>query len=35
VALNLVNSLGDLTERRFAIHNLTRTFLQEQVARWQ
>lgn len=35
VALNLVNSQGDLTDRRFSIHNLTRTFLQEQVARWQ
>ena len=34
-ALNLVNSRGDLTERRYTIHNLTRTFLQEQVAQWQ
>jgi DNA-binding SARP family transcriptional activator len=35
VALNLVDSRGDLDERRYAIHNLTRTFLQEQVAQWQ
>ena len=35
VALNLVDSRGDLNERRYAIHNLTRTFLQEQVAKWQ
>ncbi len=32
--LNLVISLGDLQQRRFSIHGLTRTFLQEQVARW-
>ncbi|MEM7348362.1 MAG: NB-ARC domain-containing protein [Chloroflexota bacterium] len=34
VALNLVNSLGDINQRRYTIHNLTRTFLQEQVAKW-
>ncbi len=34
VALNLVDSRGDLHERRYTIHNLTRTFLQEQVAQW-
>ncbi|MCQ3976646.1 MAG: hypothetical protein DPW09_24705 [Anaerolineae bacterium] len=34
VALNLVDSKGDLTERRYIVHNLTRTFLQEQVALW-
>ena len=34
VALNLVDSKGDLHNRRYTIHNLTRTFLQEQVARW-
>lgn len=34
VALNLVDSRGDLHTRRYTIHNLTRTFLQEQVARW-
>ncbi len=32
--LNLVDSYGNLTERRYTIHNLTRTFLQEQVAKW-
>ncbi len=35
VGLNLVDSKGDLNERRYTIHNLTRTFLQEQVAKWQ
>lgn len=41
VQLNLVDSHGfsigktsDLNERYFSIHNLTRTFLHEQVARW-
>lgn len=34
VALNLVDGRGDLHERRYTIHNLTRTFLQEQVAQW-
>jgi hypothetical protein len=34
VTLNLVDSQGNLTERRYTIHNLTRTFLQEQVAKW-
>lgn len=32
--LNLVTASGDLHQRRYAIHSLTRTFLQEQVARW-
>jgi hypothetical protein len=32
--LNLITSSGDLHHRRYAIHSLTRTFLQEQVARW-
>lgn len=32
--LNLVTTSGDLHHRRYAIHSLTRTFLQEQVARW-
>ncbi len=32
--LNLVTAGGDLHRRRYAIHSLTRTFLQEQVARW-
>ncbi|MCP4289823.1 MAG: hypothetical protein GY792_36290 [Gammaproteobacteria bacterium] len=34
VKLNLINAVGGLTERRYTIHNLTRTFLQKQVARW-
>ncbi len=34
VGLNLVDSVGGLSERRYTIHNLTRTFLQEQVLRW-
>ena len=32
--LNLITVNGDLHQRRYAIHSLTRTFLQEQVARW-
>ncbi|MCE7983205.1 MAG: hypothetical protein DYG89_18685 [Caldilinea sp. CFX5] len=35
VTLNLVDMHGDLHERRYTIHSLTRTFLQEQVLRWQ
>ena len=35
VRLNLVNVGGDLQRRRYSIHSLTRTFLHEQVARWQ
>lgn len=35
VDLNLVDSRGDLNERRFAIHALTRSFLMEQVVRWR
>lgn len=31
---NLVNAMGSLTQRRYGIHSLTRSFLQEQVARW-
>lgn len=34
VTLNLVDVRHDLTESRYSIHNLTRTFLQEQVAKW-
>ncbi|MBV7337760.1 ATP-binding protein [Chloroflexi bacterium TSY] len=34
VRVNLVDSRGDLNERRYAIHNLTTTFLHEQVIRW-
>jgi hypothetical protein len=35
VNLNLVDSQGDLQHRRYTIHNLTRSFLLEQVVRWQ
>lgn len=34
VALNLVESRGDLHQRRYAIHSLTRSFLQQDVLRW-
>lgn len=35
VMLNLVEARGDLFERRYTIHSLTRVFLHEQVIRWQ
>lgn len=35
VRMSLVEVRGDLHERRYTIHNLTRTFLQEQVLRWR
>jgi len=35
VMLNLVDSRGNLFERRYAIHNLTRSFLHRQVKLWQ
>jgi hypothetical protein len=35
VRLNLVDVRGDLYQRRYTIHNLTRTFLHEQVLRWE
>ncbi len=35
VLQNLVDARGGLHERRYSIHGLTRTFLQEQVAKWQ
>lgn len=35
VVLNLVDSRGSLNMRRFSIHGLTRTFLLQQVAKWQ
>jgi len=35
VALNLVDSRGGLNQKTFTIHNLTRSFLQKQVAKWQ
>ncbi len=34
VQLNLVDHHPGLTESRYAIHSLTRTFLQQQAARW-
>jgi hypothetical protein len=34
VALNLVESRGDLHRRCYTIHSLTRSFLHEQVLRW-
>lgn len=35
VSLNLVDVRGDLHERRYTIHSLTRAFLHEQVLRWR
>ena len=34
VTLNLVDARGTLSTGTYSIHNLTRSFLQEQVARW-
>ena len=34
VTRNLVDSRGDMFERTYSIHSLTRTFLQKQVAQW-
>ena len=34
VKVNLVDVRGDLYQRRYSIHALTRTFLHEQVLRW-
>jgi len=34
IMLKLVDARGGLHDRRYSIHSLTRTFLQEQVARW-
>lgn len=34
VLQSLVDVRGDLHQRRYSIHSLTRTFLQEQVAKW-
>ena len=34
VTLKLVDARGGLNDRRYSIHNLTRTFLEEQVAQW-
>jgi transcriptional regulator with XRE-family HTH domain len=35
IDLNLVNSFGDHNERYYSIHNLTRTFLLNQVLKWK
>lgn len=35
VQFNLVDARGDIDTRKYTIHSLTRSFLQEQVARWQ
>lgn len=35
VTLNLVEVRGDLQERHYTIHSLTRAFLHEQVLRWR
>lgn len=35
VRLSLIDCQGTLHERRYVLHSLTRTFLQEQVARWK
>lgn len=35
VKINLIDVRGDLFQRRYTIHNLTRAFLHEQVLRWQ
>lgn len=34
VSLNLVDCTGDLANQHYSIHNLPRTFLQEQVLKW-
>lgn len=34
VTLNLVDARGGLNDRRYGIHNLTKTFLLEQVVKW-
>jgi hypothetical protein len=34
VTLNLVDARGGIYDRRYSIHGLTRTFLQQHVARW-
>jgi transcriptional regulator with XRE-family HTH domain len=35
IDLNLANSFGDHNERYYSIHNLTRTFLHNQVLKWK
>ena len=34
IQLNLVDARGGMHDRRYSIHGLTRTFLQEEVAQW-
>lgn len=34
IQLNLVDARGGMQDRRYSIHGLTRTFLQEEVAQW-
>ena len=34
VSRNLVDSRGDLQQRRYSIHGLTRTFLQQEILGW-
>ncbi|MCO6452901.1 MAG: hypothetical protein J5I90_19110 [Caldilineales bacterium] len=34
VTMNLIERRGELRQARYAIHNLTRTFLQSQVLKW-
>lgn len=35
VTRNLIDARGDYTTRRYSIHGLTRSFLHEQVAKWE
>ncbi|MBX3051894.1 MAG: hypothetical protein KF753_10495 [Caldilineaceae bacterium] len=35
VRRNLVDARGDISQRRYSIHSLTRTFLHEQVLQWK
>ena len=35
VLLNLVDARGGVNKRRYTIHSLTSTFLQEQIAKWE
>ncbi len=35
ISRNLVDSRGDLHERRYSIHGLTRTFLQQEILGWE
>ena len=35
VVRNLVNATGGLNQRRYSIHSLTRSFLQQQILHWK